>query len=219
MLGKTRKEANKYEEKKTKRRDDGEKSKAEDSDKDDKRPKHGDHMSSYSKNRKKKIHPRRKRERRVAEGDARNKHLRHNELEEEAKVDNVDNGAEKGSRRNGDDISQQTIHSERIKNDEAQDKRNMNVTSVDICNWNANEDKTRHGEKKGVCVEKRNDVLGAGALSLPVKVPVTSLHFKPNDKTTYLLGTASGEVLLVGNKSSSTLSNSVRQAISVTNYQ
>lgn len=34
-------------------------------------------------------------------------------------------------------------------------------------------------------------------LLLPQNVPVTSIHFRPGDKTTYLLGTSSGEVLLV----------------------
>ncbi|KAK3872914.1 hypothetical protein Pcinc_022044 [Petrolisthes cinctipes] len=33
-------------------------------------------------------------------------------------------------------------------------------------------------------------------LLLPQNVPVTSIHFRPGDKTTYLLGTSSGEVLL-----------------------
>ncbi|XP_045132573.1 dynein axonemal intermediate chain 4-like [Portunus trituberculatus] len=37
---------------------------------------------------------------------------------------------------------------------------------------------------------------GLGGLPIPQRVPATSLHFRPGDKTTYLVGTASGEVLL-----------------------
>lgn len=186
-----------------------EKGKADDDDKEenankniyDKRPKHGNHMSSSGKNRKRGELQRRKREGRVADGDARNKHLR--KYVGEAKVGSVykekkDDGAEKGNRENGDNSSQHTDHHERVIEDEAQEKRKKNIVSVDISNRNADKDKTKHEEKNGICVERRNNVLGAGALSLPVKVPVTSLHFRPNDKTTYLLGTASGEVLLVG---------------------
>lgn len=39
---------------------------------------------------------------------------------------------------------------------------------------------------------------GLGGLPIPQRVPATSMHFRPGDKTTYLVGTASGEVLLVG---------------------
>nr|XP_053640924.1 dynein axonemal intermediate chain 4-like isoform X3 [Cherax quadricarinatus] len=35
-----------------------------------------------------------------------------------------------------------------------------------------------------------------GGLPLPQKVPATSMHFRPGDKTTYLVGTAAGDVLL-----------------------
>lgn len=169
----------------------------------DKRPKSGDHMSSSGNNRKTGVHRRRKREGRVADEDARNKDLHINEYEGEAKVDTVDQekkdiGAEKGRRENGENSSQHTNPNEKIKEDETQDKTNRNMTSIDIYDRNADEDKKKYEEKNRTCVEKRNVVLGAGALSLPVKVPVTSIHFRPNDKTTYILGTASGEVLLVG---------------------
>ncbi|XP_042236796.1 dynein axonemal intermediate chain 4-like [Homarus americanus] len=35
-----------------------------------------------------------------------------------------------------------------------------------------------------------------GGLPLPQKVPATSMHFRPGDKTTYLVGTTAGDVLL-----------------------
>nr|XP_045595751.1 dynein axonemal intermediate chain 4-like [Procambarus clarkii] len=35
-----------------------------------------------------------------------------------------------------------------------------------------------------------------GGLPLPQKVPATSIHFRPGDKTTYLVGTVAGDVLL-----------------------
>ncbi|XP_050739149.1 dynein axonemal intermediate chain 4-like isoform X4 [Eriocheir sinensis] len=45
-------------------------------------------------------------------------------------------------------------------------------------------------------LEARQGGQGLGGLPIPQKVPATSMHFRPGDKTTYLVGTASGEVLL-----------------------
>lgn len=57
----------------------------------------------------------------------------------------------------------------------------------------------RKGKRKdsGRRMEDGGGVGLAKGLLLPQNVPVTSIHFRPGDKTTYLLGTSSGEVLLV----------------------
>lgn len=68
----------------------------------------------------------------------------------------------------------------------------------------SSETKRSHiGRRKGKRKDSRQcmeDGWGGGlvkGLLLPQNVPVTSIHFRPGDKTTYLLGTSSGEVLLV----------------------
>lgn len=185
-----------------------EKGKEDDNDKEEdvnknKRFKHGTQMSSSEKKRNKGVHQRKKVEERVADGYARNNNIRNNEYEGDTNPDSVDwkkedRGAEKESSKNRDNSSQHNIPNENIIEDDAQDERDRSMTPIDIYNRNGDEDQTKHVEMKRRCVERRYDIQGAGALSLPVKVPVTSLHFRPKDKTTYLLGTESGEVLLVG---------------------